>query len=238
MRKDRSMLRIVVFLCMTCVGAAALSAEPTEGELARAWKDVVAPFVRTNCTGCHGQEKREGKLDLTTFSSLNQVAEGHQTWETVRERLESKEMPPEDAKKQPTAAERAAVVAWISAVRKFEARRSAGDPGIVPVRRLNSAEYNYTIRDLTGFDIRPTREFPIDPANEADFDNSSQSLTMSPGLAKKYVEAARFVAEHLVLKPHGFDFAPHPAMTDTDRDKYCVNRIIDYYKRQPTDLAA
>ena len=26
-------------------------------------------------------------------------------------------------------------------------------------------------------------------------------------------------------------------MTDTDRDKYCVNRIIDFYKRQPTDLA-
>src|SRR5207344_1426576 len=43
---------------------------------------------------------------------------------------------------------------------------------------------------------------------------------------------------HLVLKPHGFDFAPHAAMTDTDRDKYCVNRIIGFYQRQPTDLAA
>ena len=26
-------------------------------------------------------------------------------------------------------------------------------------------------------------------------------------------------------------------MTDTDRDKYCVNRIIDFYKRQPIDYA-
>jgi len=26
-------------------------------------------------------------------------------------------------------------------------------------------------------------------------------------------------------------------VTDTDRDKYCVNRIVDFYKRQPTDLA-
>src|SRR5439155_10705367 len=136
------------------------------------------------------------------------------------------------------AAERQAVVAWIGAVREFEAKRNAGDPGIVPVRRLNSAEYNYTIRDLTGFDIRPTREFPIDPANEAGFDNSSQSLTMSPALAKKYVEAARYVAEHLVLKPYRFDFAPHTVITDTDRDKYCVNRIISFYQRQPTDLAA
>src|SRR4029078_3956890 len=91
---------------------------------------------------------------------------------------------------------------------------------------------------LISYDIRPTREFPIDPANEAGFDNSSQSLTMSPPLAKKYVEAARYVAAHLALKARGFAFAPHAVMTDTDRDKYCVNRIIGFYQRQPTDLAA
>src|SRR6476619_1579822 len=161
------MLRFVVLLCVSCVGAVVLAAEPSERELARSWNETVAPFVQTYCSSCHGKESREGKLDLTAFLSLNQVAAGHATWETVRERLEAKEMPPEEAKKQPTAAERAAVIAWIGAVRAFEARRSAGDPGVVPVRRLNGAEYNYTIRDLTGFDIRPTREFPIDPANEA-----------------------------------------------------------------------
>ena len=80
----------------------------------------------------------------------------------------------------------------------------------VPVlaRRLSNAEFDYTIRDLTGVDIRPTREFPVDPANEAGFDNSGESLTMSPALVKKYLAAARLVADHLVLKPDGFVFAP------------------------------
>ncbi len=238
MFEPRFMRRIAVAFCAFFVAALARAAEPNESELDRAWKEAVAPFVQKYCSECHGKDKREGKLDLTVFSSLNRAAAGHATWETVRERLQAKEMPPDEAKKQPTDTERAAVVAWIAAVRQLEAQRSSGDPGVVPVRRLNTAEYNYTIRDLTGFDIRPTREFPIDPANEAGFDNSGQSLTMSPALAKKYVEAARYVAEHLVLKPHGFDFAPHPVMTDTDRDKYCVNRIIDFYKQQPTDLAA
>ena len=104
-------------------------------------------------------------------------------------------------------------------------------------RRLSNAEYNYTIRDLTGVDIRPTQEFPVDPANEAGFDNSGESLAMSPALLKKYLEAARHVADHLVLKPDGFAFAPHPVVVETDRDKYCVLRIVDFYKRQPTDLA-
>ena len=60
---------------------------------------------------------------------------------------------------------------------------------------------------------------------------------MSPALVKKYLAAARLVADHLVLKPDGFAFAPHPVVTDTDRDKYCVRRIIDFYKRQRIDYA-
>ncbi len=82
--------------------------------------------------------------------------------------------------------------------------RNAGDPGPVLARRLSNAEFDYTIRDLTGVDIRPTREFPVDPANEAGFDNSGESLAMSPALLKKYLAAARLVADHVVLKPEGF----------------------------------
>src|SRR5205814_3916585 len=93
------------------------------------------------------------------------------------------------------------------------------------------------IRDLTGVDIRPTKEFPVDPANQAGFDNSGESLAMSPALLKKYLQAARTVADYLVLKPDGFEFAPHPVVADTDRDKYSVLRIVDFYKRQPTDYA-
>ena len=57
-----------------------------------------------------------------------------------------------------------------------------GDPGTVLARRLNNAEYNYTIRDLTGQDMQLTRQFPVDPANTAGFDNSGESLAMSPAL--------------------------------------------------------
>ena len=94
-----------------------------------------------------------------------------------------------------------------------------------------------SIRDLTGVDIRPTREFPIDPANPAGFDNSGESLAMSPALMTKYLQAAREVASHLVLKPKGFAFAPHPMLVETDRDKYCVGQIVDFYHQQDTDYA-
>jgi hypothetical protein len=146
-------------------------------------------------------------------------------------------MPPKKADNQPSDDQRAALLAWIETVRKIEAQRHAGDPGIVSARRLNNAEYDNTIRDLTGVDLRPTKEFPVDPANEAGFDNSAESLVMSPALVKKYLDAARMVADHLVLTPDGFRFAPYPMLADTDRDKYCVHQIIDFYNRQNTDYA-
>ena len=158
-------------------------------------------------------------------------------WELVLARLQEKEMPPAKAKLHPAPDERAAVVGWIRELRSREADRTAGDPGIVLARRLSNAEYDTTIRDLTGMDIRPTREFPVDPANQAGFDNTGESLSMSPALLKKYLAAARHVADHVVLQPEGFVFAPHPMVTVTARDKYCVQRIIDFYKRHPVDYA-
>src|SRR5206468_4506222 len=144
---------------------------------------------------------------------------------------------PEEERRKPMPNKARAVIEWIAALREHEARRNAGDPGPVLARRLSNAEFDYTIRDLTGIDIRPTREFPVDPANEAGFDNSGESLTMSPALLKKYLAAARLVADHLVLKPQGFVFAPHPVFTETDRDKYCVQRIMAFYQRHRVDLA-
>ena len=60
---------------------------------------------------------------------------------------------------------------------------------------------------------------------------------MSPTLLKKYLAAARLVADHLVLQPEGFAFAPHPVVTDSERDQYCVTRILDFYRRHPVDYA-
>jgi hypothetical protein len=80
----------------------------------------------------------------------------------------------------------------------------------VLARRLSNAEYDYTIRDLTGVDIRPTREFPVDPANTAGFDNSGETLAMSPTLLKKYLGAAREVASHLYLQEKGFQLRASP----------------------------
>jgi len=204
--------------------------------LERQFRDTVLPFLQEHCSKCHGKDKPKGDVDLSVYPTVGSVAKNHRQWAAILEQLKDGTMPPEKSK-QPTAELRKQIIDWITAFRNHEAERSAGDPGSMLPRRLNNAEYDNTIRDLTGVDLRPTREFPVDPANEAGFDNSAESLTMSPALLKKYLEAGRFVADHLVMKPDGIAFSPHPVVTDTDRDKYCVNRIIAFYKKQRTDYA-
>ena len=86
-------------------------------------------------------------------------------------------------------------------------------------------------------DLKPTKEFPVDPANQSGFDNTGESLTMSPALFNKYLSATREVADHMALTPDGFIFAPGPVLAETDRDQFAIRRIVDFYRSQPTDYA-
>ena len=203
-----------------------------EGEFTR----TVRPFLETYCISCHGGQTPAAQMDLSRFTTMAALMQDGRRWSQMLERLEAEDMPPEGAR-HPAPQERRTAVDWFHAVREHEMRRNAGDPGVVLARRLSNAEYNYTVRDLTGVDIRPTREFPVDPANTAGFDNSGETLMMSPTLLKKYLAAAREVAGHMYLKEEGFAFAPHPMLAETDRDKFAVHQIIDFYHEQNIDYA-
>jgi hypothetical protein len=201
------------------------------------YRTDVQPLLKQYCFSCHSGSSPAAKLDLTAFDTTDSVVTGFDVWERLHGRLDRREMPPRAAA-QPTDAERQTVTDWFAAVQAREAERNAGDPGVVLARRLNNAEYNYTIQDLTGVaGLAPTRTFPVDPANEAGFDNSGETLAISPALMAKYLDAARNVADHIVFQPHGLSFAPHEVVTETDRDRFVVNRIMDFYRRQRTDLA-
>ena len=231
----------VVSACLVLsisIGAAPamFAAGITDAELDRRFTRTVRPFVDQYCKACHSGTAAAAQLDLTTFRDTASVKQDLPHWTLLLERLSAQEMPPKGAT-QPPAARRQEVMDWVNAVRANELAKSANDPGVVLARRLSNSEYNYTIRDLTGVDLKPTREFPADPANQSGFDNSGESLNMSPSLLNKYLQAAREVADHMVLRPDGIFFASHPMLVETDREKYAVDRILSFYASQPTDFA-
>ena len=235
--RNRMVADLAVGLTLAALAIAAIpAAEAPAPQLESQFAETVQPFVKQHCAGCHGGEKPASKFDITTYSTFQSVVDDQPHWALVLGRLKAGDMPPQGLP-QPAPEERSRVIAWIEGLRTELARRNAGDPGPVLARRLSNAEYDYTIRDLTGVDLHPTKEFPVDPANLAGFDNSGESLTMSPSLLNKYLQTARSISENMVLTPSGFDFAPHPMLVETDREKYAIKRIVDFYTSQPTDFA-
>ncbi len=212
------------------------AAQTAHSDLESGFTQTVRPFVTEYCAGCHSGSAAPANLDLKSYATLADVVKDLARWNAVSGRLTAGQMPPKMTK-QPPDELRQQVIAWIRSVRQAEAIKSAGDPGVVLARRLSNAEYDYSIRDLTGVDIRPTREFPVDPANTAGFDNSGESLTMSPALLNKYLQAARQVADDMAFTPGGIVFAPHPMLVETDRETFAIQRIVNFYKSQPTDYA-
>ena len=175
---------------------------------------AVRPIVQKYCLSCHSTKAKKGSLDLERFATLDDIRGDVKVWQGIIEQIEAGEMPPKD-KPQPTAAEKKQLLAWVRTFLDAEAKARSGDPGRVPLRRLSNAEYNYTVRDLTGVDLQPTREFPADGAAGEGFTNAAEALTdISPALFTKYLNASKDIADHVVLLPDGFRFSPSKTRRD------------------------
>ncbi|HLY76190.1 MAG TPA: DUF1592 domain-containing protein, partial [Planctomycetota bacterium] len=207
------------------------SAAGPDRDLAADYAGKVQPLMLKYCLGCHSTQKKKGDLDLERYGSLAAIATDLKPWPLVIENLENGEMPPKKSP-QPSAEERSTITSWVRAMLDVEARARAGDPGRVVVRRLSNAELNNTIRDLTGVDLEPARDFPADGAAGEGFTNSGDALVTSPTLLGKYLSAAKEVAGHAVLLPDGFRFSTSKTQRDwTDEATAALRNFLSAYTK-------
>jgi hypothetical protein len=192
----------------------AASAKGAE-DLAISFARQIQPLLVKTCGDCHGKEPTDNDLDLTSFGSAQAIIARPKVLGDVAERLRLGDMPPKDAP-QPSEAEREQLLGWMNAALDAEAAARDGDPGPVTLRRLSNSEYDNTIRDLTGVDMRPTRvrEFPTDSVGGEGFANVGDAMPVTPELVERYHQTARDVAARVVLLPGGFRFSPSTERPD------------------------
>ncbi len=232
----KSVSRFAFLLLMLVTASVSSSAQETTETISTRFADLQTQFqtsqkavLQKYCVNCHSTEKKQGELDLERFKTVADLRQDVMPWQRVIEMLRDGEMPPADAKPQPTQNELKALQSWVQSVLDTEARANAGDPGPVVLRRLNNAEYTYTIQDLTGISLEPAREFPVDSAAGEGFTNVGNSLVMSPSLLQKYLGAAKGIASHAVLLPHGIEFSGQTSRRDWTNEKLAA--IRDFYAR-------
>jgi hypothetical protein len=223
-----------------------LFAAPLFGDEHEIFEKSIQPILKEYCITCHSTEKQKGDLDLERFSSLDLVKGDPKVWRYSLDQIQDEEMPPRK-KPQPSPEKLKLLTDWMQGTLDDIALANAGDPGPVVLRRLSNHEYTYTLRDLTGVDsLDPAREFPIDGAAGEGFTNVGAALVMSPALLTKYLDAAKEVANHLVLLPDGVRFSASDSSQDWTHETleriraiYAKHTVIgkgDQTKQQGIDL--
>jgi hypothetical protein len=217
-------MAVAAFLA-ACLGLGA-QGEDTANPGARAFESEVKPLVGNYCLKCHSTAKHKGDMDFEKFVSAADAFKHPKPWEQALEQIANGNMPPND-KPQPTSEERQRLADGINTLLDNVALARGADPGPVVLRRLNNAEYAYTIRDLTGLaSLDPVKEFPADSASGEGFMNVGNSLVMSPALMSKYFDAAKEIAKHAVLLPDGISFSPGVSPRDWTDEKLAAIRAF------------
>ena len=189
--------------------------------------DSEAPQTfRQYCLACHG-EAASGGINLEALLEQPSFGEHFKSWQKIAAEIEHARMPPEGMPR-PSQEERDAAITWVRSELDRYARAHAGDPGRVTVRRLTSAEYAYTIRDLTGLDLDVERSFAGDAVGGEGFTNYGDVQFMHDASLESYLEAAKLVADHAVIGSGPLSFYQDPGMSGFELA--AIHHIHDIYR--------
>lgn len=213
-------------LALAASFALALAAQAAGSE--QGFRDAVLPLVKQFCFDCHSGATAEANLDLEKLSAAPAFETGFKQWQKVVAAVGQGKMPPKDA-----AGLSAAQRAQLTGVVRVELNRvtlaHAADPGEVVLRRLTSAEYAYTIQDLTGLDLGLERDFVSDAVGGEGFTNVGSAQFVQDSTLERYLEAAKRVASHAVIGAGPLSFFRDPGKTGLELS--AMHRIQEIYRR-------
>ena len=151
------------------------------------------PLLISHCGDCHSGDAAEGGIAFDHYSDSANVQKDFELWEKVIRLIKERQMPPADAAEL----EAETLQKMISGIEYELSQFDCSEidrPGQVTIRRLNKAEYNNTVRDLTGLDLRLADDFPSDDVGNG-FDNIADVLSLPPILLEKYLQAAENISD-------------------------------------------
>lgn len=194
----RKLIVILIGVCLLTGGE--LFTESPEPQPDDGFAKTVQPFLKAHCIKCHGPEKSRGKLKLHVLEGDLSAGRDLERWETVLKRLKSGEMPPE-GQPQPDQAQRKAVVDWIENGIQAYAQKAGPKTTGTTTRRLTNFEYENTIRDLLGIDLKLIDRLPKDPVVPYRFNNTPELMRLGPEQIDRYLECARYAMASAIVDP-------------------------------------
>ena len=160
----------------------------------------VKPFFQMHCIKCHGPNKSKASLTLHTLDGDLATGRGIERWEAVLDALKSGDMPPE-AEPQPPRSARRAVTDWIDNGLRTYIKQARTQAPATTARRLTNFEYENTMRDLLGIDLKLIQDLPQDPLKPYHFNNTAEFMRLGPEQLDRYLEIARRALASAIVDP-------------------------------------
>ncbi|HYO23449.1 MAG TPA: DUF1592 domain-containing protein [Lacipirellulaceae bacterium] len=169
-------------------------------------------LLEAHCFDCHGNGAREGNLALDELLAEDPATpSARDKWRKVWKMTRQEFMPPPDVTAMDLA-DRKQLVRWVEQS-QLGIDYDRPDPGRVTMRRLNRIEYEHSVSDLFGVDMResnhaagsmgtwetPLRELLPPDDTAYGFDNIGDFQTLSPALLEKYFEIAELVVRGVII---------------------------------------
>lgn len=158
----------------------------------------VKPFLMKYCADCHNADKQTSGVRVDHLDA--KLEERHlKLWGHVLKLTKSGEMPPSDAKPQPTADERKRLAEWVEPALKAAKLRPAPKNG--SMRRLTTSQYRNTLRELLLLEDNVAEILPPDAVSRDGFVNNQETLQISPLLLETYFDIADAALSRCVVDP-------------------------------------
>ncbi|WP_396219709.1 DUF1592 domain-containing protein [Gemmatimonas sp.] len=158
---------------------------------------ALTDVVKKTCAGCHSEQRKQGNLSLQGFDMAS-INESPELAEKMIGKLRAGMMPPPGRPKP--GGDTLNVLAG-TLERMMDARYALNpNPGTRTFQRLNRAEYERSVKDLLGVDIKAESWLPLD-TKSANFDNIADVQMPSATLLDSYLDAASEISRLAVGDP-------------------------------------
>ena len=179
--------RGLLFAPISPVIVLAIWCQQASGQAA-AFEDAVRPLIENHCITCHGPEVQKAKLRLDDLQPDLQDERIMATWANVYDKLVTGEMPPKK-RERPAQDELQPATMWLKKELHAASLEHQQKTGRVLIRRLNGTEYENTMRDLLGMNVKLKDMLP-DEGTVAGFDNIGAALDVSATHQRLYQDLA------------------------------------------------
>ena len=144
----------MIRLSLFAIGFAALiQTAAAAGPEAASFHSKAKPVIEAHCLDCHGPDVHKAGLRLDTLAADLTDEAAFAKWVRVHDKVAAGEMPPKDGGPLPKA-EVESFTKWLRGELHAASLAQQQSQGRVPLRRLNGTQYENTIRELVGTQVR------------------------------------------------------------------------------------